>query len=1300
MKKLLLITLCFLLLTRVAYSAESLDELEARTSRKSTNTFYSGEDSGNYYIWQPQTAIYKDTSTNHEVWIWTQTNDKSTLGTRYSATEYNWQPWSADGKRIAFYQDVDTNAYTRSGHPWFVARSDGSYWRPAHESAARASTMRFYYDWSPIIQDVAYATGANYDGNTGLDENAVYREVHTDTSITSTLIIDMIPGDTTTERLGGLKDRITGDGLYLVEGNYLEDEPYYVVQVEPAGSRQLKVSWDLPALDTYWYSTVNPADGHAHDEGIVGNSAHGYVMYFMPSGASVWWRIHLWGSDGNAPNHVQDHTSSGAPGYYSWWNDDGLGWDCPTAQADKEVQVVGDEYGQSQGNYPAFTTDARLSHSAFDRWGTHVVYSDVEASPIGPACLDIGSYTRVGYNSNPGGNQYSSYTGWSDYFVSAAGAPAAVMVATKYNSTTAADHITVGESHTSTTGDFQNPGQSPDGTKMVFRTDWLQPTSGNADLLVGVVYYPYPPEITQCSATGGTVTTRFDWRLDQANPRGYTTRGWPDEDDDDPPPPREIEKFRLWRSSDKSTWVPIGTVDHSIFSRYDFSDGTWDGNSYWEITDTPGNGTWYYAITSVEWSGLESRTLSNIYSITVSGGSGTGSQDTAYPSSPGDLDDISTSDFYTSFSSSYPELIRYYNVYAEDGSAPTVSQTNRIASISVNACSDGSCSWVDWLGNTGGTTQYVVTAVDTQGNESASDYVTNQAYTHKKSPATADGQYTIEWDDMSAAGSASGATYYVCEGGTGDGSSAAQCMDDSSISYDGSDTYLLKRGDTFWGSQYFYCTTNNETWSTYGSGDRPIITSRKQVTGSWTDDGAGNYYIDVGAGPSNFYASPAGTTWAAEETYHGSSTTDPDDGKWSYVGTIIYYDPSDSDPVPGSGVFQYTPEAYNRGMKLTGTGGSVTGIRFAYCGIHGAWVDGEAGVAASADFTDCYFDHNGQTTVSKSGNAMGNGLCYEEKASGIVSNCIAEYNEDFGINCEENDGDANNYPSLIVTNSTSRYNKDTGFVCQGETDGLETEMSYLSLTNCVSHDNGQSAGLSGHGVKFFWGYGDISGCLIYNNHEAGIYLQRCESTTLETTIENCIIFDNNQGSNADADDTSAITIWGTYEPTMNIYNNTFYGQARGFRSGGTATVAYVLNFKNNISVAPTLAFDFDNHDLKAGSSIDTNCYWDSDGAGGNIIAYDLDGIGGTYTTAQISTWNALDAMIGTDISSNPLFISSSPSRAWQFNIKYKSPCRSAGTDLSGTFTTDYYGTHRPIGSGWDIGAIEWTLMRSPLGRFD
>lgn len=64
--------------------------------------------------------------------------------------------------------------------------------------------------------------------------------------------------------------------------------------------------------------------------------------------------------------------------------------------------------------------------------------------------------------------------------------------------------------------------------------------------------------------------------------------------------------------------------------------------------------------------------------------------------------------------------VRYYNIYAQDGSEPSAIQQRRIASIpaTFDYDQDGAFTYVDWLGNQDGSTQYKVTAVDYQGNES------------------------------------------------------------------------------------------------------------------------------------------------------------------------------------------------------------------------------------------------------------------------------------------------------------------------------------------------------------------------------------------------------------------------------------------------------------------------------------------------------------------------------------------------------------------------------------------------------
>ena len=71
-------------------------------------------------------------------------------------------------------------------------------------------------------------------------------------------------------------------------------------------------------------------------------------------------------------------------------------------------------------------------------------------------------------------------------------------------------------------------------------------------------------------------------------------------------------------------------------NKYEFSNGTWiNGNeSLWNLTDSPGDGTWYYGVTSIEHSGVESRTLSNVFKIIINSGSGVGIENQTYPTNP------------------------------------------------------------------------------------------------------------------------------------------------------------------------------------------------------------------------------------------------------------------------------------------------------------------------------------------------------------------------------------------------------------------------------------------------------------------------------------------------------------------------------------------------------------------------------------------------------------------------------------------------------------------------------------------
>ena len=592
-----------------AFALESLTEIEyRRDNRKTSNTFYSGEDSENYYIWQPQTVIYTDITTGHEVTVFTNNNNLNALTNH----EYGGQMWSADGKRIMYQLDAPMIAYTRSGttrdYPWMVALSDGSYLRPTINVASRGSKEKYYSDWSPIDPDIFYSFGDNSNGLTGLDENMLYKHVVSNTTISRAAFLDFISENTGTE-IRSFKDNFTPDGLYFVGMGRMKAEPIYVGDM---ATPEIDLSYNLPTYDSNWGGTTG-SETNFHDEMLVGSSA-GYWLYGLPGASATWWRQRLWGTDNAAPNHTSDTTSP-----YDWWTG---------TDAQKEVQPL----NASSGTVPDFAGNY-WSHAVFDRWGVYASYSDTNGAYVGAGVWDIKNSTRTAFPaSDDSGTQYHAWNGWSDYTVHTLGNGGATsdwIGIQKYDGGT--DLIYLSDGHWfETPNENTKPAQSPDGTKVGYRSDWLITSSARSgdsgystsDLHIVTAYYPFPPEII--SVTSGVV--RFGWETDVVS-RGYTERGWPDESTDDPPPPRETKEFRLWKSTNGTTgWIPVGTVTASIFDRYNFATGIWSGLDYWEITDPSPSG--YYAVTSIEHSGLESRTLSNVFSAA-------GSQTAAYPAFPG-----------------------------------------------------------------------------------------------------------------------------------------------------------------------------------------------------------------------------------------------------------------------------------------------------------------------------------------------------------------------------------------------------------------------------------------------------------------------------------------------------------------------------------------------------------------------------------------------------------------------------------------------------------------------------------------
>lgn len=697
-------------------ASENLNEIHARKTRLSINSwgkvFFEDPTT---LVWQPETLSYNDVETGTEVWRLSSTN-----GVKNSLPDISWAQWSADGKRFSFGSHRDTSANTSTYETArnstyqgavMLMHADGSYLRPADNAPFEVYAHSRYLHWSPVEPDVYYGFGRNYAAE-GLPPDQLYKVTVSDISIAKQMVLDLDTGEETT-----LKKAISSDGTKLLAGC---KGKYYPITLLPSVSVDVVDGWAMTRqLDNYWGNTPEKADYSRHDTFLIG-AGKDTQIYFIPAGYSSWWKMDLSGSGNDGgPEHISDHS---AP--YAWGEIEPVftgfssGGKCGTSY--KSPWNCDDD--------PMTGPEQYLSHPGFDRWGRYVAGVNSQQHR-GHSVWDLQNHTwftrvipALHYD------WHDDWQAWSDYFSSSPSGSFTVsdnIFIHKYDGT---DSMNVASTHARESGssDYNSlprATQSPDGTKIVFHSDFLYNIANTWDVFYAVAYYPHPPEII--SVTGrGTYAIRFDWRTDQKTSRGYTLRGWPNEQINDPPPPRETKAFRLWRSSDGSSWKPVATIEANIFRRYDFRSGIWIGKNSWTIYDTPNESRPYYAVTAIEHSGLESRTLSNVFNSY-------NEQTHSYPDRPKvrsgfyqkspepPVFSVKKLDVPGQYRINWREpessIIRYYNIYYSNVSLPSINQENRIASIS-----RGHNTYLDWLADPDSEGYYQVTSVDSQGNESGS----------------------------------------------------------------------------------------------------------------------------------------------------------------------------------------------------------------------------------------------------------------------------------------------------------------------------------------------------------------------------------------------------------------------------------------------------------------------------------------------------------------------------------------------------------------------------------------------------
>ncbi|MCB4756104.1 MAG: hypothetical protein LHV69_03575 [Elusimicrobia bacterium] len=406
-------------------------------------------------------------------------------------------------------------------------------------------------------------------------------------------------------------------------------------------------------------------------------------------------------------------------------------------------------YVAPTSNYDPNLT-AYWSHFVPDRWGRCALFSNVSdnlprqgsySERIGPGVWDITNHRYV-VPSFGGGAQHHDWHGFTDWTVSSIGWPYIdqKVAAQIYNDPNS--QIVINSAYTRYDGgsDYASlvrPGQSPDGTKVAWHSEFLNGRDA-VDIFWSVVCYPYPPTDLEAGDSNNRVMIRF-------LPPKYTERRWInpatmqiDEANGEVLYAREIKQYNLWSAPAlEGPWDIVQTApaeyandDRTNTLKPRFN-GNWVGDTNKiGVIDNPGPGVWFFALTSQEHSNLDSQELSDILQVTVRGTAvdysivqikGRKSFWTTKPRTP--VLSVTPGSIAGHFSLRWTETtdskVRYYNIYYSNAGSPQLTQNYRSASVPVGSVAPGEAvTHLDWLADPAAPAYYRITAVDRYGNES------------------------------------------------------------------------------------------------------------------------------------------------------------------------------------------------------------------------------------------------------------------------------------------------------------------------------------------------------------------------------------------------------------------------------------------------------------------------------------------------------------------------------------------------------------------------------------------------------
>lgn len=720
MKKIIFPLITIFIYPNLSWALENLDEMMVRRDRQITaswgNKYFENPD--NYYIWQPESLMYTDEITGHEVWVVA----RQPHGQDFFSKEHGTNAWSFDGSKIGFF-DLSTrdtgnpellNGNDRESRR-FVVNTDGSKLR-AIEGYGKYTIAFEGFGWAHT-ENAYYAFGSHALLDAPL--YSLYKVTLDENNRTSsTLVLNTSPVNTYAKEL--IKDGVSSDDSWLVARDVFTHD------AGPCNQRTTREMYFIhldgtPQVDSHW--------GIARGIGPTGDPYADHIPESEERFHDVW-------SPGPDPKWIMgdfsgisslfvtmNRSGSCADGGPLWED-----WDGNSFGVNDEIRVVSNGAGEPPNPYglPYF------GHPVFDRWGKYSLMGTYTDYPKpGTRILDTTTWSLLPNYVFAYGEydaQHHSWTGWTDYVLAVedpwpAGDPTAYYIkANKWNKEYT-EALTVVNTHFPGYGGnymgYPRPSQSPDGTKVVFAATWLNGTDDkNPYISWAVVHYPHPPKILLI--TQADTAVRITWGWDANNL--YTSRGWPNEVSDPPPLPREIKAYHIWASTDLTNWKELTT------------NGVPYNTNFFDASQPTGS-TRFYAVTSEETSRLESRTLSNIWKVTVNdAGMITQAEEASpYPTNPGGVTPFwqnkpdapwlvsiapqaTTGHMLLKWEEPIDSKIRFYNIYYSTNVSLTPDQLTkktRIASVPV-----GTSQWLDWNAEATATSEsYRITSVDRQGNE-------------------------------------------------------------------------------------------------------------------------------------------------------------------------------------------------------------------------------------------------------------------------------------------------------------------------------------------------------------------------------------------------------------------------------------------------------------------------------------------------------------------------------------------------------------------------------------------------------